>query len=68
MAGWINGVPQEGEYYEMFAYERCSHCGTELRLHASLVKSVKCVECGNNVKPCSMCDMDKTNCKKCKIK
>jgi len=47
-------------------YELCPHCGREVELKA-VMKLQKCPNCHKQIIPCSLCDMDKVDCSKCKL-
>ncbi len=48
--------------FEITITERCPECDTETKISNN---GGFCEHCGKWVKPCSMCDMDSVNCKKC---
>lgn len=49
-----------------YTYEVCPHCNEEVKLDA-VFKLQLCPGCKELIKPCSLCDMDKVNCNKCKL-
>lgn len=44
-----------------YSYEMCPHCETEQPLVNGFVVHT-CIECGEPLFPCSLCDMDSVNC------
>lgn len=51
------------EYFKCDEY--CSHCGSTVEIYA--YRKNPCPNCGVIIKPCSMCDMEKVSCEKCKL-
>jgi len=45
--------------------EWCDNCGMDTRISKN---GGNCEYCGKFLLPCSLCDMDKVNCKNCKFK
>lgn len=61
METWqIELVPYESNT----TYEWCNVCGQTTKI---LSTGGKCEHCGKFLLPCSLCDMNKVNCKKCKF-
>ena len=54
------------EFYRYAIDEVCPHCDSEVEL-LSKFKVQKCPECGRQIKPCSLCIMDKVKCCFCPI-
>jgi len=46
--------------------ELCPYCGAEVELEAKFKKQ-RCPDCNEKIKPCSLCDMDQVECKKCEL-
>jgi len=46
--------------------ELCPYCGAEVELEAKFKKQ-RCPDCNEKIKPCSLCDMDQVDCKKCEL-
>lgn len=44
-------------------FEWCDNCGQETEI---LDTGGNCKHCGKHLLPCSLCDMDKVKCSKCK--
>ena len=44
--------------------EWCDNCGMDTRISEN---GGNCEYCGKFLLPCSLCDMDKVNCKNCKF-
>ena len=45
--------------------EWCQNCGEEVEIPKD--KPSKCPSCNKNILPCSMCDLDITDCNPCKF-
>ncbi len=44
--------------------EMCPHCEEEVEIKQTISKQ-NCPKCGKPILPCSMCDMEETECQKC---
>lgn len=47
--------------------ELCPHCDYEVPLRASIKTYQQCLQCGNFIAPCYMCDTDKESCGTCSV-
>ena len=50
-----------------YVYERCPYCENDVKLKALIMKQY-CPKCQHLIKPCSLCDPDKTRCNDCPLK
>lgn len=62
---WYGKEPITLTNKENTCWEWCPKCENDVRISTEGVS--KCPICGRKIKPCSMCNMDKVNCSKCKI-
>ena len=46
--------------------EWCPFCEEEVEIKAQM-RVQKCPNCGENIIPCCLCDMDKADCANCKL-
>lgn len=60
------GHPRKPEDLVGKMHEWCPECGTENEFPLEL-KTHKCKKCGKELKPCSICYEDNTECNKCKF-
>jgi len=51
---------------ECHTYEWCPKCDVEVKL-ADKFEIQSCPNCGQEILPCSICDMDKNDCTECKL-